>query len=204
MALLRARISSILLNQSQSSAFLGRSFATGTTKWFNVKKGFGFIKPDVEGEPDLFVHQTAIQASGFRFLNEAEKVTYDVERTDKGPQAANVRDATGKPFARPYTNPNPSFQSGDNDGAAGGGGGLSSPRERRPSNSVGNSIGGTGSLPVEARPNWSDSPSATSSGAPPPPSSSSTRPAPRPRTPRTTTSPTSASSQSVSSAPVKE
>lgn len=185
-----------------------RSFATGTTKWFNVKKGFGFIKPDVEGEPDLFVHQTAIQASGFRFLNEAEKVTYDVERTDKGPQAANVRDATGKPFARPYTNPNPSFQGGDNDGAAaGGGGGLSSPRERRTSNSVGNnSIGGTGAAPVEARPNWSDSPSATSSGAPSASSSpSTTRPAARPRTPRTTSSPAaSASSQSVSSAPVKE
>ena len=170
-----------------------RFFATGTTKWFNVKKGFGFIKPDVEGEPDLFVHQTAIQASGFRFLNEAEKVTYDVERTDKGPQASNVRDANGKPFSRPYTSPNPSssFQ-----GGGGAGNGESEgipPRERRSSSAVG---GGGG---AEARPNWSDSPSSPSSSAASP-AAPAARPAPRPRTPRATT-PSSTGAAAAAPAP---
>ncbi len=62
---------------------------TGTVKWFNSEKGFGFI--EVEGEKDVFVHFTAIQgAEGRKNLNEGEQVQFDVEEGPKGPQAANV------------------------------------------------------------------------------------------------------------------
>lgn len=64
--------------------------AKGTGKWFNDQKGFGFITPDTGGK-DLFVHQSAIQSSGFRTLKEGDKVEYDVEQGQKGPQAVNVR-----------------------------------------------------------------------------------------------------------------
>jgi cold shock protein len=63
---------------------------TGTVKWFNPEKGFGFITPD-DGSKDLFVHQTAIGGGGFRSLNEGDKVSYDAEDSDKGPRAANVQ-----------------------------------------------------------------------------------------------------------------
>ena len=63
--------------------------ATGTVKWFNDDKGFGFITPD-EGSKDLFVHHTAISGSGFRSLAEGAKVSFDVEQGPKGPSAANV------------------------------------------------------------------------------------------------------------------
>jgi CspA family cold shock protein len=63
---------------------------TGTVKWFNDAKGFGFITPDDEGK-DLFVHQTAIQGGGFRSLAEGAKVSYDAEQGPKGPAAANVQ-----------------------------------------------------------------------------------------------------------------
>jgi CspA family cold shock protein len=62
---------------------------TGKVKWFNDKKGFGFIVPD-EGGKDLFVHHTAIQADGFRTLAEGEAVSYEVEEGRKGPQASSV------------------------------------------------------------------------------------------------------------------
>lgn len=64
---------------------------TGTVKWFNDAKGFGFISR--EGAPDVFVHHTAIQSEGFRSLAEGEKVTFDVVQGPKGLQAANVRKA---------------------------------------------------------------------------------------------------------------
>ena len=63
--------------------------ATGTVKWFNDDKGFGFITPDEPGK-DLFVHHSAIQASGFKTLAEGAKVSYDAESGPKGPAAANV------------------------------------------------------------------------------------------------------------------
>lgn len=61
----------------------------GTVKWFNPDKGYGFIQPDDGGE-DLFVHFTAIQASGYRTLNEGQKVSFEVTQGQKGPQASNV------------------------------------------------------------------------------------------------------------------
>ncbi|MBO0495584.1 cold-shock protein [Pseudomonas sp. Marseille-Q1929] len=64
--------------------------ATGTVKWFNAEKGFGFIKPD-DGTADVFVHHSAIKAEGFRTLEEGKKVEYDITQGQKGPQAENVR-----------------------------------------------------------------------------------------------------------------
>jgi len=64
--------------------------ATGTVKWFNPEKGFGFITPD-DGSPDVFVHFSAISGDGYRNLEENQKVEYDVTQGQKGPQAANVR-----------------------------------------------------------------------------------------------------------------
>ena len=63
--------------------------ASGTVKWFNAEKGFGFIEQD-GGGPDVFVHYSAISSQGFRELAEGEKVTFDVAQGPKGPQAENV------------------------------------------------------------------------------------------------------------------
>ena len=63
--------------------------ATGTVKWFNNDKGFGFITPD-EGGKDLFVHHTAIMSDGFRTLAEGARVQFDTEAGAKGPKAINV------------------------------------------------------------------------------------------------------------------
>ncbi|NOY15493.1 MAG: cold-shock protein [Gammaproteobacteria bacterium] len=63
--------------------------ATGTVKWFNNSKGFGFITPD-DGSADVFVHFSAIASDGFRTLEEGQAVSYDVETGPKGPQASNV------------------------------------------------------------------------------------------------------------------
>jgi CspA family cold shock protein len=63
--------------------------ATGTVKWFNDAKGYGFITPD-EGGKDLFVHHSAIAGEGYKSLAEGAKVEYEPEEGQKGPQAANV------------------------------------------------------------------------------------------------------------------
>jgi CspA family cold shock protein len=62
---------------------------TGTVKWFNSEKGFGFITRE-NGEKDVFVHHSAIQGGGFRTLNEGERVEFDVVQGQKGPAAENV------------------------------------------------------------------------------------------------------------------
>jgi len=64
--------------------------ATGTVKWFNESKGFGFISPD-DGSKDVFVHFSAIASEGFRTLAEGQAVTFDVEDGPKGPQATNIK-----------------------------------------------------------------------------------------------------------------
>jgi cold shock protein len=66
------------------------NMATGTVKWFNADKGFGFIAQDGGGD-DVFVHFSAIQSSGYKSLDENQKVEFDVTQGPKGPQAENVR-----------------------------------------------------------------------------------------------------------------
>lgn len=65
------------------------SMATGTVKWFNDSKGFGFITQD-DGGADVFVHFSSVKSEGFKTLAEGQKVSYDVEQGPKGLQAANV------------------------------------------------------------------------------------------------------------------
>jgi cold shock protein len=63
--------------------------ANGTVKWFNEKKGYGFIEQ--ESGPDVFVHHTGINSSGFRTLNEGDRVEFEIEQGQKGPAAVNVK-----------------------------------------------------------------------------------------------------------------
>ena len=65
--------------------------ATGTVKWFNADKGYGFITPD-DGSKDLFVHHSEIQSSGYKTLNEGSSVEYEVGQGQKGPCATNVKE----------------------------------------------------------------------------------------------------------------
>jgi CspA family cold shock protein len=64
--------------------------ATGTVKWFNAEKGYGFIAQDAGG-PDVFVHYSAIASDGYRSLDENQQVEFDITQGQKGPQAENVR-----------------------------------------------------------------------------------------------------------------
>ena len=66
--------------------------ATGTVKFFNITRGFGFISPD-DGSKDVFVHISAVEQSGMTTLNEGQKVTFDVESDERGPKAANLQEA---------------------------------------------------------------------------------------------------------------
>ncbi|GAB48723.1 transcription antiterminator/RNA stability regulator CspE [Mobilicoccus pelagius] len=63
--------------------------ATGTVKWFNADKGFGFIAPD-DGSADVFAHFSAINSSGYRSLDEGAKVEFETTQGQKGPQASNI------------------------------------------------------------------------------------------------------------------
>ena len=63
---------------------------SGTVKWFNAEKGFGFITPD-DGSQDLFAHYSAIEAQGYRSLEEGQRVTFEVTQGQKGPQAAAIK-----------------------------------------------------------------------------------------------------------------
>ena len=65
---------------------------TGTVKWFNADKGFGFIAPD-DGSADVFAHFSAINSTGYRSLDEGQRVEFEITQGDKGPQASNVTSA---------------------------------------------------------------------------------------------------------------
>lgn len=69
-----------------------KAMATGTVKWFNAEKGFGFITPD-DGSADVFAHYSAIASSGFKTLEENQKVEFEIAQGPKGPQAVNIRPA---------------------------------------------------------------------------------------------------------------
>ncbi|GAA1759293.1 hypothetical protein GCM10009747_17850 [Agromyces humatus] len=78
---------------SASAAHLNKkdsSMATGTVKWFNAEKGFGFIAPD-DGSADVFAHFSAITGNGYRSLEEGQKVEFEVAQGPKGLQAENIR-----------------------------------------------------------------------------------------------------------------
>ncbi|MCZ6609429.1 MAG: cold-shock protein [Alphaproteobacteria bacterium] len=66
--------------------------ATGTVKFFNTTRGFGFISPE-DGSKDVFVHISAVEQSGMTTLNEGQKVTFDIEPDARGPKAVNLQDA---------------------------------------------------------------------------------------------------------------
>ncbi len=74
---------------------------TGTVKWFSRVKGYGFIQPDGEGKEDVFVHFSAIVGTGFRNLNEGDRVEFGIEDTPKGPQAVDVVTLGSEPGESP-------------------------------------------------------------------------------------------------------
>mmetsp|Transcript_1298 Transcript_1298/g.1227 ORF Transcript_1298/g.1227 Transcript_1298/m.1227 type:complete len:102 (+) Transcript_1298:109-414(+) len=101
MKLFAATVSAILLSSAQAFAPQARTMTntalsakSGTVKWFNEEKGFGFIEQ--EGGPDVFVHFSAIQSDGFRTLVEGQTVEFDEEDGQKGPQAGNVQVTGGE------------------------------------------------------------------------------------------------------------
>lgn len=86
------------VTHTAATAFEGRApiltkeknMATGTVKWFNAEKGFGFIAPD-DGTPDVFAHYSAIATNGYRSLDENQKVEFEITQGPKGLQAENIR-----------------------------------------------------------------------------------------------------------------
>jgi len=92
---------------------------TGTVKWFNAEKGFGFITPEGGGK-DCFVHFSAIQGNGFKSLDEGEKVEFEIGQGQKGPQAENVTRLGG---GTPSEGGGRGRSGGDRGGSGGGGGG---------------------------------------------------------------------------------
>jgi CspA family cold shock protein len=73
-----------------AAALRSFSVATGTVKWFNAEKGFGFITPD-DGGNDVFAHFSAISSSGYRSLEENQRVSFEITQGPKGPQASDIR-----------------------------------------------------------------------------------------------------------------
>tara|TARA_Y100001970_G_scaffold235580_1_gene294685 strand:- start:364 stop:579 length:216 start_codon:yes stop_codon:yes gene_type:complete len=63
---------------------------TGAVKWYNSKKGYGFVQRD-DGEKDVFIHASAVKAAGLRYLQESEKISFDLEDGPKGPNATNIK-----------------------------------------------------------------------------------------------------------------
>lgn len=84
------RTKQALVDDKTCNILKGFTMATGTVKWFNAEKGFGFIAPD-DGSADVFVHYSEIQGSGFRTLEENQQVEFEVGEGAKGPQAQQVR-----------------------------------------------------------------------------------------------------------------
>jgi CspA family cold shock protein len=78
------------LPEGTTNAKEAQTMATGTVKWFNDAKGYGFVTPD-DGSEDLFAHFSAINMAGFKTLKEGQKVTFDVVQGPKGKQASNIQ-----------------------------------------------------------------------------------------------------------------
>ncbi len=74
----------------RASSTRGMGMATGTVKWFNASKGYGFIVPN-DGGSDVFAHFSAIQMEGYKSLKQGQQVEYEVQDGPKGPQASNIR-----------------------------------------------------------------------------------------------------------------
>ncbi|MEU7045888.1 cold shock domain-containing protein [Streptomyces varsoviensis] len=80
---------------SENSSRQENGLTTGTVKWFNAEKGYGFIAVDSDPPVDVFVHYSAIQMGGYRTLEEGQRVEFSISQGQKGPQAADVRYVNG-------------------------------------------------------------------------------------------------------------
>ena len=88
--LLALKLKPFRVQQAHFNDRKANKMATGTVKWFNDSKGYGFITPD-DGSEDLFAHFSAIQMGGFKTLKEGQKVTFEVTQGPKGKQASNIQ-----------------------------------------------------------------------------------------------------------------